>query len=100
MCSGVHKPQKRKFPNPYDSHLQAQPTLPHQPLAQRPAPPDWETEDEARKLARRHEAARAARATAAAEQAAAQQAAQGLLLAEELSAQEELAKVCGGVSLR
>ncbi|KAI8465354.1 MAG: hypothetical protein J3K34DRAFT_461431 [Monoraphidium minutum] len=54
---------------------------------------EWDAEDEARALARRHEAARAARAAAAAESAAAHQAAQGLLLAEELRAQEALSKV-------
>ncbi len=61
---------------------------------------EWEAEDEARKLARRHEAARAARTAAAAEAAAAQTAAQGLLLAEELRAKEGMAKLEGDRRLR
>jgi hypothetical protein len=54
---------------------------------------DWNAEDEARSLKQQHELARKARLAAAAEQEAALQAAKGLLLAQELQTQEELAKV-------
>jgi hypothetical protein len=54
---------------------------------------DWSSEDEARSLKQQHELARKARLAAAAEQEAALQAAKGLLLAQELQTQEELAKV-------
>lgn len=55
---------------------------------------EWQAEDEARKLKEQHELARKARLAAAAEQEAALQAAQGIMLAQELQTQEDLAKVC------
>lgn len=55
---------------------------------------EWQVQDEARALKRQHELARKARLAAAAEQEAALQAAKGVLLTQELQAQEELAKVC------
>jgi len=54
---------------------------------------EWQVQDEARNLKQQHDLARQARLAAAAEQEAALQAAKGLLLAQELQAQEELAKV-------
>lgn len=54
---------------------------------------EWQVEDDARTLRQQHETARRARLVAAAEQEAAKQAAKGLLLAQELQAQEELLKV-------
>lgn len=54
---------------------------------------EWQAQDEARGLKQQHELARKARLAAAAEQEAALQAAKGMLLAQELQAQEELAKV-------
>lgn len=54
---------------------------------------EWQAEDEARALRLQHEQARKARLTAAAEKEAALQAAKGVLLAQELQTQEELAKV-------
>lgn len=54
---------------------------------------EWQAEDEVRVLRQQHETARRARLVAAAEQEAAKQAAKGLLLTQELQAQEELLKV-------
>lgn len=54
---------------------------------------EWQSEDEVRALRQQHETARQARLAAAAEQEAAKQAARGLLLTQELQAQEELLKV-------
>lgn len=56
---------------------------------------EWQAEDEARNLKQQHELARKARLAAAAEKEAALQAAQGIMLAQELQTQEELAKVGG-----
>lgn len=56
---------------------------------------EWQAQDEARALKQQHEAARQARLVAAAEQEAARQAAKGLLLAQELQAQQDMLKVCG-----
>jgi len=73
------------------------PPHPTNPITTTSPHTDWQAEDEARTLARRHEAARSLRTAAAAEAAAAQAAAQGLLLAEELRAKEGLAKVGDGL---
>eukprot|EP00879_Flechtneria_rotunda_P024784 GHRR01026296.1.p1 GENE.GHRR01026296.1~~GHRR01026296.1.p1 ORF type:complete len:543 (+),score=250.86 GHRR01026296.1:796-2424(+) len=54
---------------------------------------EWQAQDEARALCQQHEAARRARLLVAAEQEAAKQAAKGLLLAQELHTQQDLAKV-------
>lgn len=54
---------------------------------------EWQAEDDARALKLQHELASKARLAAAAEQRAALQAAKGLLLAQELQAQQEVAQV-------
>eukprot|EP00775_Hariotina_reticulata_P010320 gene10320-10477_t len=53
----------------------------------------WQAEDNTRALKKQHDLSRRARLAAAAEQQAARQAAQGLLLEQEVKAQEELLKV-------